>query len=124
MGIFENIQYFLFILILGSLICSILSLYIYKYLIIRINNMKFERKNFYECGFKPSIQKPISMSIQFFLICILFILFDTDLLFLYPFVSGITLVSSFDFVLIIVLFFLLYVSIIFEKFNGSFYWKY
>ncbi len=86
--------------------------------------MKFERKNFYECGFKPSIQKPISMSIQFFLICILFILFDTDLLFLYPFVSGITLVSSFDFVLIIVLFFLLYVSIIFEKFNGSFYWKY
>ena len=124
MGIFENIQYFLFILILGSLICSLLSLYIYKYLIIRINNMKFERKNFYECGFKPSIQKPISMSIQFFLICILFILFDTDLLFLYPFVSGITLVSSFDFVLIIVLFFLLYVSIIFEKFNGSFYWKY
>lgn len=124
MGIFENIQYFFFIFFLGSLICLILTIFIYKYITMRVNLLKNERKSFYECGFKPNIQKPIQMSIQFLLICVLFILFDTDLLFLYPLVSGLNYFSNVDILFLIFILFFLYISIVYEKQNNSFIWKY
>lgn len=121
MGIFENLQYFIFIYILASIVCFILTMFIYKFFYIRINNLKIERKNFYECGFKPSIQRPIQMSLQFYLISILFILFDTDLLFLYPIVSGLSYFFLIDILLILFILFCLYISIIYEKLNFSFF---
>lgn len=121
MGIFENLQYFIFIYLIASVICIILTSFIYKFFYIRSNNLKNERKNFYECGFKPSTQRPIQISLQFFIISILFILFDTDLIFIYPLVSGLTFIYLTDLVFIFVIIFLLYFSIIFEKLNFSFF---
>ena len=118
-GIFENIQYFIFVFFLGSLICLILTCFLYKYIIIRVNSLKNERKSFYECGFKPNIQKPIQISLQFIVISILFILFDTDLLFFYPLVSSIFFFSVSDLFLLLFLIVLLYFSIIYEKKNNS-----
>ncbi len=91
---------------------------------MRVNNLKIERKNFYECGFKPSIQRPLQMSLQFYMISILFILFDTDLLFLYPLVSGFTFFFLTDLFILIFILFTLYISIIYEKINFSFFWKF
>lgn len=95
-------------MILGSFICCLLTYLTYRYVINKFSIIKNERKSFYECGFKPNTQKPALMSIQFFLICILFILFDTDLLFLYPFITNNTNNSFIDlcfFIFIIILLF-------------------
>lgn len=123
-GIFENLQYFIFIYILASIVCFILTIFIYKFFFIRVNNLKIERKNFYECGFKPSLQRPLQMSLQFYMISILFILFDTDLLFLYPLVSGFTFFFLIDLMLILFILFTIYISIVYEKINFSFFWKF
>lgn len=91
---------------------------------MRVNNVKNERKSFYECGFKPNIQKPIQISLQFFMISILFILFDTDLLFLYPLVAGSSFLTTLDIIFYIFIIYLLYISVLYEKYNNSFIWKY
>ncbi len=110
MGIFENIQFFLFTFILGTIICSLLTYMTFRYIINRFGILKNERKSFYECGFKPNTQKPITLSIQFFLICLLFILFDTDLLFLYPFITNNTNTSFIDIILYVITIGLLFIT--------------
>jgi len=52
--------------------------------------MKAARKDYYECGFRPHVQRPIQMSMQFILICIFFIIYDIELNFSFPLVAGIT----------------------------------
>ena len=73
--------------------------------------MKIARRDFYECGFKPQTQKPIKVSIQFILICIFFLLYDIELVFLFPFVSGFTFTGLYDLFLIIFFFFVLFISL-------------
>ncbi len=124
MGIFENIQFFLFTFILGTIICSLLTYMTFRYIINRFGILKNERKSFYECGFKPNTQKPITLSIQFFLICLLFILFDTDLLFLYPFITNSTNTSFIDLILYIITIGLLFITWFLDYKNNGFSWKY
>ncbi len=124
MGIFENIQFFLFTFILGTIICSLLTYMTFRYIINRFGILKNERKSFYECGFKPNTQKPITLSIQFFLICLLFILFDTDLLFLYPFITNNTNTSFIDIILYAITIGLLFITWFLDYKNNGFSWKY
>jgi len=124
MGIFENIQFFLFTFILGTIICSLLTYMTFRYIINRFGILKNERKSFYECGFKPNTQKPITLSIQFFLICLLFILFDTDLLFLYPFITNNTNTSFIDIILYVITIGLLFITWFLDYKNNGFSWKY
>ena len=124
MGIFENIQFLLFTFILGTIICSLLTYLSYRYLINRFGILKNERKSFYECGFKPNTQKPITLSIQFFLICLLFILFDTDLLFLYPFITNSLNNSFIDILLLIFSISILYITWFLDYKTNNFMWQY
>ena len=73
--------------------------------------MKATRRDFYECGFKPQSQRVIKVSIQFLLICVFFLLYDIELVFLFPFVSGYTYAGSYDLLLIIFFFFVLFKSL-------------
>ena len=65
-------------------------------LIKRFGFLKIARRDFYECGFRPTSQKTIRLPIQFLLICIFFLLYDIELVFLFPFVSAITFIGLTD----------------------------
>ena len=73
--------------------------------------MKATRRDFYECGFKPQSQLPIKVSLQFLLICVFFLLYDIELVFLFPFVSGLTFTGLYDIFLIILFFTVLFISL-------------
>ena len=73
--------------------------------------MKATRRDFYECGFKPQSQRPIKVSLQFLLICVFFLLYDIELVFLFPFVSGLTFTGLYDVLLIFLFFTVLFVSL-------------
>jgi NADH-quinone oxidoreductase subunit A len=73
--------------------------------------MKATRRDFYECGFKPQSQRPIKVSLQFLLICVFFLLYDIELVFLFPFVSGLTFTGLYDIFLIILFFTVLFISL-------------
>ena len=111
MGDYEVASSTLSIFILTTLIYNLLTFLSFKDILRRFGFMKNTRRDFYECGFKPQTQKPIKVSIQFLIICVFFLLYDIELVFLFPFVSGITFLGLYDTLLLILFFTVLYISL-------------
>ena len=97
--------------ILAIIVYNVITVLSYKDILRRFGFMKIARRDFYECGFKPQTQKPIKVSIQFILICIFFLLYDIELVFLFPFVSGFTFTGIYDLFLITFFFLILFLSL-------------
>jgi len=96
MGDFEIFIAILSVTILSFIIYNVINLFSFKNLIKRFGFLKIARRDFYECGFRPTSQKTIRLPIQFLLICIFFLLYDIELVFLFPFVSAITFIGLTD----------------------------
>jgi len=111
MGDYEVASSTLSIFILTTIIYNLLTFLSFKDILRRFGFMKNTRRDFYECGFKPQTQKPIKVSIQFLIICVFFLLYDIELVFLFPFVSGITFLGLYDTLLLILFFTVLYISL-------------
>ena len=111
MGDYEVASSTLSIFILTTLIYNLLTFLSFKDILRRFGFMKNTMRDFYECGFKPQTQKPIKVSIQFLIICVFFLLYDIELVFLFPFVSGITFLGLYDTLLLILFFTVLYISL-------------
>jgi NADH:ubiquinone oxidoreductase subunit 3 (subunit A) len=82
----------------------------------RFGYFKLSRRDFYECGFRPQTQKTIELPIQFLLICVFFLLYDIELVYLFPIVSSSTFLGGHDSFLL-GLFFLLFVISLHIDFN-------
>ncbi len=124
MGDFEIFFNYISIIILGVIIYNIMSIFSFRDLLKRFGFLKIARRDFYECGFRPQLQKPIRVPIQFMLICIFFLLYDIELVFLFPYVSGISFAGFFDFILLILFFVLFIVSIVIDYERHALYWQY
>jgi NADH-quinone oxidoreductase subunit A len=112
LGDFEIFFNYLSVIILGAVIYNIINCFAFRDLIKRFGFSKNSRKDFYECGFRPQNQRPVQLPIQFLLICVFFLLYDIELVFLFPYVSGFVFSGFFDFLLIFFFFFLLFLSLI------------
>ena len=103
----------------AALSCTFLAVVVYnvitslsfKDLLRRNGFIKNSRRDFYECGFRPQTQRIIRVSIQFLLICIFFLLYDIELVFLFPFVSGITFTGVYDYFLLFLFFIVFFKSL-------------
>ena len=91
-----------------------MSIFSFRDLLKRFGFLKISRRDFYECGFRPQLQKPIRVPMQFMLICIFFLLYDIELVFLFPYISGVAFAGFFDFILLILFFFSFIVSIVID----------
>ena len=111
-------------LILGFIVYFVVNSLSFRNLIRRFGFLKKARRDFYECGFRPVTQKPIRLPIQFLLICVFFLLYDIELIFIFPFVSGLTFLGLYDFLLIFLFFFLFFLSLIFDFNRHALYWQY
>lgn len=114
MGDFEIFISTFSITLLGFLIYNIINALSFRDILKRFGFLKVARRDFYECGFRPTTQKPIRVPIQFLLICIFFLLYDIELVFLFPAVSASTFFGLYDLALIIFFFIVLLVSLIFD----------
>jgi len=124
LGDFEIFFNYISIIILGVIIYNIMSIFSFRDLLKRFGFLKIARRDFYECGFRPQLQKPIRVPIQFMLICIFFLLYDIELIFLFPYVSGISFAGFFDFILLILFFVLFVISIVIDYERHALYWQY
>ena len=87
MGSFEVFHYWLLINTLVVIIIAILSVFSFKNTLVRFGLLRSSRREFYECGLKPQVQRPPRLTIQFILVCVFFIVYDIELIFSYPLVS-------------------------------------
>lgn len=102
------------VVILTVLVYNIITFTTFKDYLRRFGLLKNTRRDFYECGFKPQTQRPIKISIQFLMICIFFIIYDIELIFLIPFISGLSFLGLYESALLVFFFSVFFSSLIFD----------
>jgi len=77
----------------------------------------------YECGFEPFHTKRISFDIRFYLVAILFIIFDLEMVFLFPFAIALDQIPWSGFVGMGIFLSLLILGFIYEWKKGALEWE-
>lgn len=95
--------YLIISLMLGSLI------FLLSYMLIKKNSY-VEKLIPYECGFEPYEDSRNIFNVQFYLVALLFLIFDLESLFLYPLVMGLPFLNNFSFYILLDFFFEIFLS--------------
>lgn len=82
-----------------------------------------EKLSQYECGFKPFESSRIKFDVRFYLVAILFIIFDLEVAFLYPWAVTINKFGWPGFWAMGIFLFLLLIGFIFEWKKGALEWE-
>lgn len=119
-----NINYTFFLLIFSLILSNIilfLCLFFSTYAIYYTDKLSV-----YECGFQHLHKQIEPFQINFFIVAILFIIFDLEILFLIPWCLSINSISYINFSIhFIGLFFILivYIGFLYEFYKGVLDWK-
>lgn len=87
--------YPILIYLVFSLTLSLLILFL-SYLLI-VQNPETEKLSSYECGFEPYEDARQNFDVKFYIVAILFLVFDIETLFLFPWVVNIQLLDVLSF---------------------------
>ena len=127
MILFDNhiFSQYLPILIFGG-ICIILASIIILASFISAKQLKdAEKVSAYECGFDPFNYKDVQsiLNIRFYLVGILFIIFDIEVVFLFPWAISLYSLTCFGYWSMMCFLFLLTVGFIYEWKKGALEWE-
>nr|AMO66555.1 NADH dehydrogenase subunit 3 [Scolia bicincta] len=117
----------LFMFMILSFIFSILSLMLIfiNFILNKVENWIFfmEKASPYECGFEQQTNPKNPLSIHFFLISLIFLIFDVEITLLIPLVISMKLLNMFSFIKISLLVILiLFIGVLIEYYSNSFKW--
>ncbi len=107
---------FFFIFLIFLLLLLVLAF------VVSLKSYDVEKNSPYECGFNPFEDAREPFEIQFYLVAILFIIFDLEISFLFPWVLVFRFINLFSFVIIIIFLFVLTVGFVYELFKGALQW--
>ena len=82
-----------------------------------------EKSSAYECGFAPFEDARIKFDIHFYLVAILFIIFDVEIIFLFPWCSITNDMSGLSFWSVIIFLIVLAIGFIYEWTKNALTWK-
>jgi NADH:ubiquinone oxidoreductase subunit 3 (subunit A) len=82
-----------------------------------------EKVSAYECGFDPFDDARNRFDIRFYLVAILFIIFDLEVTFLFPWAVSLTKISFFGFWSMIIFLLILTIGFIYEWQKGALDWE-
>jgi NADH:ubiquinone oxidoreductase subunit 3 (subunit A) len=111
----NQISFFIFLLFAPIFTIGLLSL---NFLLAE-NKPDNQKLSPYECGMNPLGTAREKFSIQFFLIAILFIIFDLEIIFLFPFSIALYNVSYYGFWVVIIFLIILTIGFIYEFSKGA-----
>jgi len=117
-----KIEYLAFLIyfIITSILAIILILISY---LISPRAGDIEKLSAYECGFEPFDDARKKFDIQFYLIAILFIIFDLEIAFLFPWVICLDDLNSSGFWSMLFFLFILTIGFIYEWKKGALEWS-
>ena len=118
--LFEYLNVFLF-LIISMLLAGFLILLSY---ILAPKLLDDEKLSVYECGFRPFQDARLKLDLQFYIVAILFLLFDLELAFLFPWVLTINFIGTTGFFSGIIFIFILIIGFFYEWKRGALNWSF
>ena len=117
---FDEQYKYILVYMVGSLVLT--SILLIVALILSPKELGFEKTSPYECGFEPFGDAHSVFSIQFFIVGILFMLFDLELAYLFPWAIHLGNLSMFSFFLMFFFLILLTIGFIYEWKKGALDW--
>ena len=91
--------------------------------VIAPSNPDPEKLKPYECGFDPFDDARVPFDIQFYLVAILFIIFDLEVAFLFPWAASFSTIGIFGFVSMMIFLGVLTIGFIYEWKKGALEWQ-
>ena len=82
-----------------------------------------EKLSAYECGFEPFSDSRMEFDIRFYLVAILFIIFDLEIAFLFPWAITLGNIGLFGFFSMMLFLFILTIGFIYEWKKGALDWE-
>jgi len=82
-----------------------------------------EKLSAYECGFEPFNDSRMEFDVRFYLVAILFIIFDLEIAFLFPWAVSLGNIGLLGFVSMMIFLFILTVGFIYEWKKGALDWE-
>ena len=82
-----------------------------------------EKLSAYECGFEPFNDSRMEFDVRFYLVAILFIIFDLEIAFLFPWAISLGKIGLFGFCSMMIFLFILTVGFIYEWKKGALDWE-
>lgn len=82
-----------------------------------------EKVSAYECGFDPFEDTRSSFDVRFYLVAILFIIFDLEVTFLFPWAISLSYITVFGFWTMFIFLLILTVGFIYEWRKGALEWE-
>ena len=92
-------------------------------LILSPNNPDPEKLSAYECGFEPFEDSRIEFDVRFYLVAILFIIFDLEIAFLFPWAISLGNIGLLGFLSMMIFLFILTIGFIYEWKKGALDWE-
>ena len=86
------------------------------------NRPNDKKNSAYECGIEPAKETPERFPVRFFLIAMIFIVFDIELIFFYPFAIAHETLGAFGFFAILIFTFSVFESFVYLIGNGALEW--
>ena len=107
-------------LVLGG---AVGTTFVYLNSVLGPRRVAAEKREPYECGLPSEIKRGLRFGISFYLIAMLFILFDIEVIFLYPIAVELRSFGSYALVETIVFIALLFVAFVYVWRRGALDWK-
>tara|TARA_Y100000748_G_C15248460_1_gene391902 strand:+ start:140 stop:508 length:369 start_codon:yes stop_codon:yes gene_type:complete len=82
-----------------------------------------EKLSAYECGFEPFNDSRMQFDVRFYLVAILFIIFDLEIAFLFPWAISLGKIGLLGFISMMIFLFILTVGFIYEWKKGALDWE-
>ncbi len=82
-----------------------------------------EKLSAYECGFEPFNDSRMQFDVRFYLVAILFIIFDLEIAFLFPWAISLGNIGFLGFISMMIFLFILTVGFVYEWKKGALDWE-
>ena len=82
-----------------------------------------EKLSTYECGFEAFNDSRMEFDVRFYLVAILFIIFDLEIAFLFPWAISLGTIGIFGFISMMIFLFILTIGFIYEWKKGALDWE-
>ena len=87
------------------------------------NNPDPEKLSAYECGFEAFTDSRMEFDVRFYLVAILFIIFDLEIAFLFPWAISLGSIGLLGFISMMIFLFILTVGFVYEWKKGALDWE-
>jgi NADH-quinone oxidoreductase subunit A len=120
--LFEFLKDYLSIIIFIFIALSLSVGFIFLNFLFSPKNPDPEKLSAYECGFEPFSDSRMEFDVRFYLVAILFIIFDLEIAFLFPWAISLSNIGTLGFFSMMIFLFILTVGFIYEWKKGALDW--